>query len=161
MLINLTPNKTEEERRRAISVEHGFEYIPQSDPKFLQETGIYQSACSFNFPKEEFKEFEGHSWRDEVDMCEGTGKCTYGVADTIEQVKEYFKEEIEDPHKKYVIALTPVGQDKDNRGNGGWRWHKWGEYIGVLNPKCEYLDDEDFGDNFRYVICFEIHPIRS
>jgi hypothetical protein len=25
---------------------------------------------------------------------------------------------------------------------GGWRWHKWGEYIGKYEPQYEYLYDE-------------------
>lgn len=24
----------------------------------------------------------------------------------------------------------------------GWRWHKWGPYIGTQEPKAEYLYDE-------------------
>ena len=24
----------------------------------------------------------------------------------------------------------------------GWRWHKWGPYIGTQDPQCEYLADE-------------------
>jgi len=26
--------------------------------------------------------------------------------------------------------------------DGGWRWHKWGEYIGTQNPQMEYIHDE-------------------
>ena len=71
-----------------------------------------------------------------------------------------YKEEIADVNKKYVIALTPVWQEKGNKGKGGgWRWHKWGEYIGKLNPQCEYLDDEDFGDNFEYALTFTLYAI--
>jgi len=82
------------------------------------------------------------------------------VADSIDQIKEYYKEEIEDTEKKYIITATPVFQEKENKGKwGGWRWHKWGEYIGKLEPKCEYLDDEEFGDDFQYVICFHLYQI--
>jgi hypothetical protein len=24
----------------------------------------------------------------------------------------------------------------------GWRWRKWGQYIGALEPTCEYIADE-------------------
>jgi hypothetical protein len=87
-------------------------------------------------------------------------KASHGVADSVEQLKEYFKDEIEDPSRRYFIACTPVFQDRENRGRGGgWRWHKWGEYIGKLDPQHEHLDDEDFGDDFEYVICFSINEV--
>jgi hypothetical protein len=50
MLVNLTPNNQEIERRKQIATEHNFKYIPQSDPVWLQETGIYRSSFSTQFP---------------------------------------------------------------------------------------------------------------
>jgi hypothetical protein len=42
------------------------------------------------------------------------------------------------------VAFTHVAKDPENAGNGGgWRWHKWGEYIGTGQPTTEYLDDEE------------------
>lgn len=161
MLVNLTPIKEEQERRKSIAKEHNFEYFPQSDPKYLQETGIYQSSFAYNFPEDEFEELQKLSYDDRYKIFPNYEKITYGVADDIEQIKEYYKEEVADKNKKYAIALTPVWQDKNNKGKGGgWRWHKWGEYIGKLNPKHEYLDDEDFGDDFKYTITFTIYAIK-
>jgi len=164
MLVNLTPDLQEIERRKQVAIEHKFEYIPQSDPKWLQETGIYQSSCSFNFPCIEFEEFK--------DMCNipreqsfdlfapEYKKVSYGVADSIEQIKQYYKNEIKDTKRKYFIECSPVFQDRENKGKGGgWRWHKWGKYIGKLDSKCEYLDDEDFGEDFKYIICFSINEV--
>lgn len=164
MLVNLTPHLEEIERRKLKAKEHNFEYIPQSDPKWLQETGIYQSSFAFNFPHIEFEEFKDMlnvPFEQCYDLFKPTyHKSQYGVADSIEQIKQYFKEEIEDPNRKYFIECTPVHQEKENKGKGGgWRWHKWGEYIGVLDSKCEYLDDEEFGEEFKYVICFHIYPL--
>jgi hypothetical protein len=174
MLINLTPNQEEIERRKAIAAEHNFEYIPQSDPKWLQETGIYQSSFPFNFPKEEFiEELDGWHYNeskkkpDETDLqCYArTYKnwvSQYGVADNIEQIKKFYKKQIKSKKEKFCIALSPVWQDRENRGKGGgWRWHKWGTYIGELNPQHEYLDDEDFGENFEYVICFHLYYVKD
>ena len=164
MLVNLTPNWKEIERRSAISKEHNFEYIPQCDESWMQfGIGIYQCNIEFNFSHEEFLEFDNvgsipFDQSFEV-FAPSYLKAQYGVGDSIEQIKEYFKEEIEDPNRKYFIAVTPVFQDKENKG-GGWRWHKWGEYIGKLEPKCEYLDDEDFGDDFEYVICFHLYEVK-
>lgn len=160
MLVNLTPIQSEIDRCRKIAEEHNFDYVPQSDPKWLQETGIYQSAHAFNFPKNEFEEFKDRlTWEERY--CFLDHKATYGVADSIEQIKEYYKEEITDPDRKFFISLTPVWQDKENAGKGGgWRWHKWGEYIGNLDPQCEYLDDEDFGEDFKYILTFNICLVK-
>ena len=160
MLVNLTPIETEIKRRSDIAKENNFEYTPQSDPKYIQEVGIYQSSFPFNFPEDEFEELQKLTWDDRYKIFPNYEKITYGVADSVEQIKEYYKEEIADVNKKYVIALTPVWQEKENKGKGGgWRWHKWGEYIGKLNPQCEYLDDEDFGDNFESVLTFTLYAV--
>lgn len=177
MLVNLTPNEIEIDRRKQISVENNFEYIPQSDPQWLQETGIYQSSFPFNFPEEEFLEKLYGDWKYnemmyEKNKKEGETQLDYffrkkylqmhGVADNIEQIKEFYKKQIKDKKNKYAIAVTPVYQDKENKfKGGGWRWHKWGKYIGKLNPQCEYLDDEDFGDDFEYVLVFEIYFVTN
>ena len=161
MLVNLTPIQSEIERCKKIAKENKFEYVSQSDLKWLQETGIYQSSFAFNFPENEFEETQKRlSWEEKY-LCVPQHKGTYGVADNIEQIKEYYKEEISDPDKKYFIYLTPVWQEKENKGKGGgWRWHKWGEYIGELNPQCEYLDDEEFGEDFEYIITFTIQLVK-
>lgn len=168
MLVNLTPNPKEIARRQAIAKEHNFEHIPQNDPILMQYgDGIYQCNFDFNFSFEEFMEFDidkdvfGPTYEQSYELFKPDyKKVQYGVADSVDQIKEYFKEEIEDPNRKFFITMTPVWQDKENKGKGGgWRWHKWGEYIGKLNSQCEYLDDEDFGDDFKYVICFHIYEI--
>lgn len=161
MLVNLTPDLQEIERRKQVAIEHDFEYIPQSDPQWLQETGIYQCSFGFNFPEIEFLEFQGVCnipMKQSCDLFSPTyHKISHGVADSIEQIKEYYKEEIEDQERKYFIECTPVFQHKGERD--GWRWCKWGEYIGTLDSQCEYLDDEDFGDDFKYIICFSINEV--
>jgi len=155
MLTNLTPNLEEIERRKVIAKENNFEYIPQSDPQWIEETGIYQSSCPFNFPDDEFIEkLDGYSVDTLYDIEE------YGVADNVEQIKQFYKEQIEDKKNKFVIAVTPVWQEKENKGKGGgWRWHKWGIYIGNLNPQYEYLDDEEFGHDFEYILCFNLYHV--
>lgn len=165
MLVDLTPNFNEAHRRIQISKEHNFEYVPQYDNQWKHGTGIYQCNLAFNFSHEDFKQFNNQCnipYEDEFEVFAPTyHKSQYGVADSIEQIKEYFKEEIESIEHIYFIAITPVFQDKNNKGKGGgWRWHKWGEYIGKLNPQCEYLDDEDFGDDFEYVICFHLYRVK-
>jgi len=161
MLINLTPNHQEIERCKKIAKELNFTYIPTKD--LMVEQGIYMCQ-GFNFPHSEFMEFEDVSnipFEQAYRLFAPTyHKSQYGVADNIEQIKEYFKEEVVDPKRRYFITVTFVNQEKENKGKGdGWRWHKWGEYIGTLDCQCEYLDDEDFGDDFEGVFCFHIYEI--
>lgn len=63
----------------------------------------------------------------------------YGVCDSPEQVVERLRLN-EDP-RKLVVALVRIDKDSEPE-NGGWRWHKWGAYIGDKKPQCEYLYDE-------------------
>lgn len=177
MLIELTPNIEEIERRKIVAKEHNFEYIPQSDNGWIVETGIYQSSCPHNFPEEEFiDDLEHHNYNEKIlynkNKLERETLLQYyyrtyndwidmfGVADNIKQIKQFYQKQIEDKENKFVIVVTPVYQDKKNKGRGGgWRWHKWGKYIGDLYPKHEYLDDEDFGDDFEYVLCFDLYYV--
>jgi hypothetical protein len=65
----------------------------------------------------------------------------YGVADNWEQVlqiKTWFTK-----IKKYKFILTFSKMRRENQEeSGGWRYHKWGEYIGTQNPQHEYLYDD-------------------
>ncbi len=121
-----------------------------------------------NFRFDEFVEYPDYrpSYEDEFKLfAPHYKKEQFGVADNVQQVLDYFFEECQDLDKNYFILMMPVKQNKENKGKGGgWRWHKWGEYIGKLPRKYEYLDDEDF-DNVEefpgYVICFHIYPFPS
>ena len=165
MLVDLTPNYEEVDRRIAIAKEHDFKFVPQYKAQWKSGVGIYQCNVSFNFSHDEFEEFKGSpnipfSQSYELFKPEYQ-KSQYGVADSVEQLKEYFKEEIEDPDRKFFLSCTPVWQDKENAGKGGgWRWHKWGEYIGKLDAQCEHLDDEEFGEDFKYIVCFHLYKLK-
>jgi len=65
----------------------------------------------------------------------------YGVADSVEQIKEYLEEQIQSD-KKFIITVTEVHKSQQPK-EGGWRWHKWGQYIGEQNTQHEYLYDEE------------------
>lgn len=178
MLVDLTINENEVERRKKVCIEHD---IPEeclcSHQRNHIETGVYRCGFDFNFTCGEFNELENLSyedtyqamvreWSDPIDDLPRIPldmDSQYGVSDNIDQIKEYYKEWIDDPNSKWVITVTPVFQEKENSGKGGgWRWHKWGPYIGTLNPQYEYLDDEDFGEDFQgYVLCYHIYPVKD
>lgn len=82
---------------------------------------------------------------------------SYGVADNIEQVLERYKAVIDNPETKIIITAAPIQKD-DQPSEGGWRWHKWGEYIGTQEPQCEYLYDEPSIDE---VIIFHVVVVEE
>lgn len=79
----------------------------------------------------------------------------YGVCDGIENMMAVMGETLNDPDRRFVVTLTPVYRNPKNKGmGGGWRWHKWGKYIGAFEPKHEYLDDEEGID---CVYCYHVY----
>lgn len=81
----------------------------------------------------------------------------YGVCDSVENLLAVRGEDLADPSRKFTVAMTKVTRDPSNKGRGGgWRWHKWGEYIGSHEPQFEYLDDEEGID---HVYCFHIYEM--
>ncbi len=71
------------------------------------------------------------------------GVESYGVCDSPEQFLAAHRETLQKDVRTFVVGFTHVAKNPDNKGNGGgWRWHKWGPYIGTGSPQCEYLDDE-------------------
>jgi len=69
---------------------------------------------------------------------------SYGVCDSPEQFITAFKDRLAADERTFFVTFTHVAKEPDNKGQGGgWRWHKWGPYIGVGTSTREYLDDED------------------
>jgi hypothetical protein len=98
------------------------------------------------------------------DICDGIG-C-YGVCDSPQQFIDKYKAGLEgDPARTFFCTFTHIAKEPSNAGKGGgWRWHKWGEYIGTGKHECEYLDDEaGFGDGVYvyHVLQIEGPEIRS
>lgn len=157
MLINLKYNEQVHQQliRSAKELELSERYLA-SCPDNLIDTGIY----NFNNISNEIgpgRLFDSYKMLD-YDDCYNlypmfSEKDQYGLADDIEQIKEYFKDEINDPEKTYIIEVNKLSD---------FRWHKWGTYIGNYEPQCEHFVDEDFGPDFQgYVIAFHIYPITE
>lgn len=77
---------------------------------------------------------------------------TFGVCDDYQQVIDQCPE-LQDPNRKFVVTVTEV-RSGDQPRDGGWRWHKWGPYIGTHEPQCEYLHDEE---GIEKVYCYSIY----
>lgn len=64
----------------------------------------------------------------------------YGVCDNYQQILDQ-EPALQDPNRQFFITLKSVKKSEESSW-GGWRWHKWGPYIGTQKPTCEYLYDE-------------------
>lgn len=83
---------------------------------------------------------------------------SYGVCDCLEQIKTKYASWFNDPEYKFCVSLTKVVKAEQSP-DGGWRWHKWGQYIGDKTPRCEYLYDED--DDIQMVYCYHIYQLMD
>lgn len=153
--------------------------ILEEDSKDLDITGIYMSDLNGHYDIEDLTNFN------EVDEFELIDKYKFfpmnGVSDNASQVKNYLNKIINiylngtskdeyffegqglfnliknEPNYQFILLLTPIINNHDKSSWGGWRWHKWGEYIGKHNPQYEYLDHEDGID---YVLVWKLCPIE-
>jgi hypothetical protein len=68
----------------------------------------------------------------------------FGVCDDVEQILAHHPDIKESAQRFVVGVILFIKKLEQPRGlnYGGWRWHKWGEYIGTQKPQCEYLGDE-------------------
>lgn len=80
----------------------------------------------------------------------------YGVCDSIEQLLTACPE-LEASERAFVVTVTPIRKDAQP-ANGGWRWHKWGPYIGTQNPQREYIHDEP---EIEEVLCYHIYEKKT
>lgn len=65
----------------------------------------------------------------------------YFVDDSAENVIAKLKDLLAAAEGHYVVVMNLVTK-ASQPARGGWRWHKWGPYLGKLSPQCEYLYDE-------------------
>ena len=153
--------------------------ILEEDSRDLDITGIYMSDLNGHYDIEELTNFN------EVDEFELIDKYKFfpmnGVSDNALQVKNYLNKIINiylngtskdeyffegqglfnliknEPNYQFILLLTPIINNHDKSSWGGWRWHKWGEYIGKHNPQYEYLDHESGID---YVLVWKLCPVE-
>jgi hypothetical protein len=93
-----------------------------------------------------------HIWPDWYEEAISSG----GVADNVEQVLHKLSPLVNNMIRTFVLEITWM-RKKDQSEHGGWRWHKWGEYIGTQQPTCEYLYDEPI---IEEVLVYHLHEIK-
>jgi hypothetical protein len=131
--------------------------IGQGKADMMLEEGIWEcghfSLGNKIYPKLSYEQ----QWPDLTGYTkDGYLSCT-GVADSLDQIKEKYKELINDTERFYCLSITEI-KKSEQPDSGGWRWHKWGEYIGTKTPQCEYLYDED--DSIQSVFVFHFYLLN-
>lgn len=116
-----------------------------TQPQRLQE-GVYEMAhwSLEHWVREDlgaYTEYPKTSDWSGIDWDDWIWRARYIVCDSPEQAVAFWSDHAEDPDTEWVIAVTPILKSECDPV-GGWRWHKWGDYIGEQNPQCEYLFDE-------------------
>ena len=151
-----------------LNIDHDFDYIRSSFDDLKTKTDM-----SYRY----MNSYPGSS--NETDDSKFI-PFSYGVCDNADDIlnfsvnnyydEEYYTEEDKEfipditleellakSDRQYVITLTPMCQEEQPE-EGGWRWHKWGAYIGKHNVQCEYLYDEDLSDiSQTFVYVFHIY----
>ena len=106
------------------------------DPARRLSQGVYQSQ-HWNFGLE----FRG-SQSYELDYPDlGDDLDSIGVCDSPQQLITLLPALVTTGPGRYAISVVRLDRD-DQEPKGGWRWHKWGAYVGSQSPQCEYLADE-------------------
>lgn len=102
-------------------------------------------------------------WRDLGDLHPHTNKIyvsyPYGVCDNYQQIIER-EEDIYhymNSDEKFCIVMTPIRKEEQPEEDG-WRWGKWGNYIGDRVSEAEYLYDEP---NVDLVYVYQIYKIED
>lgn len=116
-----------------------------TDVTILHE-GVYQIG-HFNFNR--MLPFE-HEQCPELDILN-----SYGVCDSYEQILDIEPQLKESEDRFFVISVTPIEKSKQPP-SGGWRWHKWGPYIGTQRITTEYIYDEP---KIEKVFCYHIYEL--
>lgn len=99
------------------------------------EKGIYEVGhFNFNFC------ILDYSYENIEELPFIDGLNPFGVCDHYSQILEK-SSEIKNSNRKFVISITPILKQNQPK-EGGWRWHKWGPYIGTQTQTTEYLHDE-------------------
>jgi hypothetical protein len=171
MLVNLTPKanfKTMRSKQRTYWRRYNREGVTETKSQWLSfdylfTPTVYTGVYSSDFDGEEIntwcKQMAYYSYgfrrkhKTYKDMF--SENCwSYGVADNIEQVIDFYNKNKGSIFSgNHVISTFEVHKTPEC----GWRWKKWGPYIGTKTPMCEYLADEPDIDK---VVCFSIYKVR-
>ena len=171
MLVNLSPKanfKTERSKQRNYWHHNMREWDTNTKSEWLSfdrlftptaYTGVYKSDFDGEMINGWCKQmaYHSHSYARKhkaFNVLSDENNWYYGVADNIEQIIDFYnKNEGSIFSGNHVISTFEIHKSSEC----GWRWKKWGPYIGTKNPTHEYLADEPDIDK---VVCFSIYKVR-
>ena len=143
------------------------EYIELAKPQKIK-TGIFESLdlnietfhrdliidCWHSFTFRSWEEMIEWNRSEQVEYDpHALYKQNYGVCDNYQQILEYLP--VETDPRKFIIVLTPIYK-KHEPCRYGWRWEKWGEYIGTQKSVADYLYDEPYIDMVYVYHVYEV-----
>jgi hypothetical protein len=123
------------------------------------DVGVYQiNHCSFDMMLSRLggNLRDDDDWDPYCDELPGGVPC-YGVCDSVEQFMRKYGEALKTDVADYCLSFTRIAKATQDPV-GGWRWHKWGEYVGEGEPTHEYLSHEP---KFTEVYVFHVFRKRS
>jgi hypothetical protein len=145
MLVDVTFKRPDPQMAMILGIIGGEDIVPRRIAEGMYQCGHW-SIDQFGLPLKD-------RWGDNSSL--GYAVDTYGVCDYPEQVVERFP--ILKTHPgKFFISFVRIRRGEQPR-DGGWRWHKWGTYIGEKSPQCEYLHDEP---EIEEVYTFSIYEVE-
>lgn len=141
---------TEEQAKSLDENLKGFDWRKELFPVALRvQKGVYYSGFNFaydmipevrNFDHEFFELSDPNHVIDVNENFDDKNYIgSYGVVDSVEQLLKLH--DFENDPRNLVISLTEI-KKSEQPSEGGWRWHKWGQYYGTHKIECEYLYDE-------------------
>ena len=130
-----------------------FDGVPYTLKQYKEIEGLYLGPLNHDalLPSNIYKSYT-HKYPDELEYK------FYGVCDSPDQFMTSLGKVIQKLQQKFAVVFTII-RKIDQSSSGGWRWHKWGEYIGEKKPECEYLYDED--DSISEVYIYHIYEINE
>jgi hypothetical protein len=81
----------------------------------------------------------------------------HGVCDDLGQLLKACPLLEKSKDREFLISCYPIFKSEEPERDG-WRWEKWGPYIGTKTPKADYLYDEPEID---MVVVYYIHERRT
>jgi len=87
-------------------------------------------------------------------------RLNYGVCDDIEQVLNHYRDLLDRHDLYFCISFYRLERDTEPPQNG-WRWEKWGPYIGKQQPQRRYLFDEPLIESVYVFQLIQLQPTST
>lgn len=160
MLVDITPSLDPEfsflrnDGENPERLQEGVWLWPDFNPEYgVKEELASNSSVDLHWPRK-----NGSFWNLSMEarlnfLRERRVANPYGVCDHALNILTHpdYISILNSPDRRFTVFLTEVRRE-DQPEDGGWRWHKWGPYIGNYKPQHEYLYYEKIDKVFVFKI---------